>query len=120
MRSSTGSRSCLGLFGVAVGEQLRRAFEVGKQHGDLLALAFQRAAGGEDLLREIGRGVGEWAPGLGTPRADGGCGRVPASPVQTKPRPASSRTCGWAVEEFVFESVEASSQGELALAGSDR
>ena len=60
MRSSTGSRSCAGVFGIAVGEQLHGAFQVGKQDGHLLAFAFQRAARGEDFLREIGRGVGEW------------------------------------------------------------
>ena len=43
-----------GLLGIAVGEEFHRALEVGKQHGDLLALAFQGAAGGEDFLGEIG------------------------------------------------------------------
>ena len=32
------------LLGVAVGEQLHRALEVGEEHGDLLALAFQALA----------------------------------------------------------------------------
>jgi hypothetical protein len=31
------------LFGVALGEQLHGSLEVGKQDGDLLALAFQRS-----------------------------------------------------------------------------
>ena len=31
------------LLGVAVGEQLHRALEVGEEHGDLLALAFESA-----------------------------------------------------------------------------
>ena len=44
--------------GVTVGEQFHRALEVGKQHGDLLALAFQGAAGGEDLLSEVGGRIG--------------------------------------------------------------
>ena len=44
----------LGLFRVEVRDQLGGAFEVGKQHRDLLALAFQGAAGGENLLGEIG------------------------------------------------------------------
>ena len=48
-----------GLLGVAVGEQLHRALEVGKQHRDLLALAFQGTAGGQDLLGQIGGRVGE-------------------------------------------------------------
>jgi hypothetical protein len=59
MRSSTGSRSWRASSGVAVREQLHGPLQVGKQHGDLFALAFQRAAGGEDFLREIGWGVGE-------------------------------------------------------------
>jgi hypothetical protein len=33
-----------GLFRVAVGQQFHGAFEIGKQHGDLLALAFQGTA----------------------------------------------------------------------------
>ena len=36
--------------GVAVGQQLHRAFEVGKEHRHLLALAFQGTPGGQDLL----------------------------------------------------------------------
>ena len=34
-----------GLLGIAVGQEFHRALEIGKQHGDLLALAFQGAAG---------------------------------------------------------------------------
>ena len=47
--------------GIAVGEQLHRALEVGEQHGDLLALALERGFGREDLLGEVlGRvGLGE-------------------------------------------------------------
>ena len=46
------------LFGIAVGEQLHRAFHIGEQHRDLLALAFERALGGEDFLGEMLGGVG--------------------------------------------------------------
>ena len=45
------------LLGVAVGEQLHRALEVGEEHRDLLALALQRAPRGEDLLGEVLRRV---------------------------------------------------------------
>jgi hypothetical protein len=38
------------LLWVALGQQLHGPLEVGKQHRDLLALAFQGGAGGEDLL----------------------------------------------------------------------
>ena len=40
-----------GILGVAVGEEFHGAFEVRKQHRDLLAFAFQGTAGGEDFLR---------------------------------------------------------------------
>jgi hypothetical protein len=41
------------LLGIAVGEQLHRAFEVSKQHCDLFALAFEGRLGGENLLGEV-------------------------------------------------------------------
>ena len=44
------------LFGVAVGEQLHRALEIGEEDGDLLALAFEGGLGREDLLGEVLRG----------------------------------------------------------------
>ena len=49
-----------GLFRVEVADQLRRALEVGKQHRDLLALALQGAARGENLFGQMWRCVGEW------------------------------------------------------------
>jgi hypothetical protein len=49
-----------GLLWIETLNELGRALEVGKQHRDLLALAFQGAARRENLLCEIGRGVGEW------------------------------------------------------------
>ena len=51
------AEECLGGFRVEIADQLRGAFEVGKQHGDLFALAFQGTSGGEDLLDQIGWGV---------------------------------------------------------------
>ena len=47
------------LFRIAVRQQFHRALEVGKQHGDLLAFTFQRAAGGQDLLGEVWWRVGQ-------------------------------------------------------------
>ena len=41
------------LLGVAIGEQLHRALEVGEEDRDLLALAFEGGLGGEDLLGEM-------------------------------------------------------------------
>jgi hypothetical protein len=46
------------LLGVAVGEQLHRALEVGDEDGDLLALTFERGLGRQDALGEVLRGVG--------------------------------------------------------------
>jgi hypothetical protein len=45
------------LLRIAVSQQLHRAFEIGEEHRDLLALAFQGGLGGEDLLGQILRGV---------------------------------------------------------------
>ena len=63
------------LLGIAVGEQLHRALEVGEEHGDLLALALEGGLGGEDPLGEVlrrvdvgrrevgqGRAVAPWFP----------------------------------------------------------
>ena len=35
-----------------------KAYDIGKQNRDVLALAFQGTAGSENFLREIRRGVG--------------------------------------------------------------
>src|SRR5262245_11115797 len=45
-------------FRIAIGEQLHRAFEVGEEHRDLLALTLEIRLGGEDLLGEVLGGVG--------------------------------------------------------------
>jgi hypothetical protein len=45
------------LLGVAVGEQLHRTLEVGEEHRDLLALAFERGLRGEDPLGEVLGGI---------------------------------------------------------------
>lgn len=37
-----------------------KADHIGKEHGDLLALAFQRTAGSQNFLCEILRRVGAW------------------------------------------------------------
>jgi hypothetical protein len=61
------------LLGVAVGKQLHGPLQVREQHRDLLALAFQRALGGEDLLGEVRGGVGL---GRSEPRGDDRPGRA--------------------------------------------
>src|SRR5262245_42733301 len=61
---------------------LRHAAE--RPYGDLLALPFEGAAGGEDFLREIGWDVGKWGAGQGAPQEPrerkGRCQRRPSRP----------------------------------------
>ena len=91
------------LLGVALGQQLHRPLEVGKQHRDLLALAFQSGAGGEDLLGQIWRGVRQGRPVL----SRGGCYSWRWDRLWgTSPEQAAARVVdhlGMRVEEFVFE-----------------
>jgi hypothetical protein len=53
-------------FGIEATDEFCGVLEVGKEHGDLFALAFQSGAGGENLVGEMGRGVGQrrgvWLP----------------------------------------------------------
>ncbi len=58
------------LLGIAVGEELHRPLEIGEEHGDLLALAFQGGLGGEDLLGEVFGGIR-----LRGGRMNGGCAK---------------------------------------------
>jgi hypothetical protein len=53
-----GVKQLARLLGIAVGEQLHRALEVGEEDGDLLALALQGGLGGQDAFGEVFRGVG--------------------------------------------------------------
>ena len=65
MRSMHRVEELSRLLGVAVGEQLHRALEVGEEDGDLLALALQGGLRGEDLLGEVLGGVCVGGHGLG-------------------------------------------------------
>src|SRR5262249_37160316 len=72
------------LLGIAVGEELHRALEVGEEHGDLLALAFEGRLGGEDsfgeMLRHVRRRRGKsryWC-GLSSQRLPAGSTELPA------------------------------------------
>ena len=64
MWCSAGSRVA-GTSRIEVGNQLGGAFEVGKEDGDLLALAFKNAAGRQDLLGQVCWGVGKRLACLG-------------------------------------------------------
>jgi hypothetical protein len=46
-------------FGIKATDERGGVFEVGKEHRDLLALAFQGGAGGQNLIGEMGWRVGE-------------------------------------------------------------
>ena len=81
------------LLGVAVGEQLHRALEVGEQDRDLLALAFQGGLGGEDLLGEVLRGVGRRAQAKTLPAAAGAGCRAPGRTSLQNFAAAGSSSC---------------------------
>ena len=67
----SGVEELLGGFGIKAADEFRRVLEVSKQHGDLLALAFEGAAGGEDFLGEIGGRVAERRVRAGSPWGGG-------------------------------------------------
>src|SRR5262245_36661023 len=87
------------LLGVPVGEQLHRALQVGEEHCDLLALAFEGASrqkdalgqmlwrvalrGGESALYRCGRGHACW---MGASRAELGCRRERSAALLARAR----------------------------------
>jgi hypothetical protein len=81
MACRAGVEELLGGFGIEATDEFRRVFEIGKEHGDLLALALQGTTGGEDLLGEVRWGV--------RPRRTGGfpgrCGWHVTRPSVTRP-----------------------------------
>jgi hypothetical protein len=96
----------LGGFGIEAADEFRRVLEIGKQHRDLLAFAFQGAFGGEDLLGEIRRGVGEGRlpGGFRGSRGSGGSGTSGAGPDKdTIALIPGDLVC---IEEFVFEGLQ--------------
>jgi hypothetical protein len=62
---------------VTIGDKLHRAFNIGKQNCDLLALTFKRTARGPDFLGEVFRSVGP--RGVGARRGNGECRSAPAA-----------------------------------------
>src|SRR5262250_1757127 len=61
-----GGENLAGLLGAAASEQLHRAFQIGEQHGHLLAFTLQCGPGPEDLLGQVPGGirVGRTEPSL--------------------------------------------------------
>jgi hypothetical protein len=64
----------LGGFGVKAPDEFRRVLEVGKQHRHLLALACQGGTGSQDLVGQVGWGVGQWSCVWLMPLTQCGCG----------------------------------------------
>ena len=111
----------LGGFGVEALNEPGGVLEVGKEHGDLLALAFQGRAGREDLLGQVGRRVGErcWAGVLSGRAGAVGAGAA-VSPVQTR-TPSCIIALSLARNEFVFQIFQGCIvEAELPLEGADR
>ena len=71
------------LLGIAVGQQLHRALEVREQHGDLLALAFQRAPCEVRIFSA--RCLGVYVSGAGRPIRGRGEGSHGLAALQTEP-----------------------------------
>ena len=88
-----GIEQLLSRLRIEISYQLRGALEIGKEHGDLLAFAFQGAARREDFLGQIGWGIGEgcrcgrWCHGWSK-----GGGNIP---IQTSTAPSSSAASRW-------------------------
>ena len=87
--------------------QRRGADEVAEEHGDLLALAFERAPGREDLLGEMPRRV---RCGLRASGPAGGAGAGAAGPAAPTARPHSEQNFA----------VSGSSAPQAAQAGGSR
>jgi hypothetical protein len=78
-----------GLLGVPVGQELHRTLEVGEEHGDLLALAFEGGLRGQDAFGEmLGR------VGLGRSEAGGRLGRLRRSGRERSPATVAELAAG--------------------------
>jgi hypothetical protein len=91
-------------FGIEPPDEFGGVFEVGKEHGDLLALTLQGRAGRQDLVGEMGWRVGQWRPLLGW--RDGerrGCASIPG-PDQHFALGIDRQLLG--VDEFVLERLD--------------
>ena len=111
------------LLGVAVGEQLHRALEVGEEDRHLLALAFERGLGGEDLLGEVLGGIGLRGGELGLLVSSGAVRRTghrtclgAGSPRHRTDRVWQGR-CGTVPTEFHAWGVHALAPGTLDAGG---
>jgi hypothetical protein len=60
VRAPASPNACAIIVIKAVGEEFHRAFEIGKEHGDLLPFTFEGTSGGQNLLGQVLRGIGQW------------------------------------------------------------
>jgi hypothetical protein len=107
------------LFGVAIGQQLRGAFEVGEEHRHLLALAFERGPGLQDLLGEMVGNVGRRCPSRVGGRHFGG-GRLTGPDqhlaILIDGQPFGIDQLSFQVLEVFFIQVEAPPEGAVGHA----
>ena len=89
-----------GFFGIPVGEQLHGALQVGEEHRDLLALAFESALRVEDLLSQMHGRVRAWARSGSL----AGTAAVAVPLIQTSTLPSSSTARRWASMSSAFGS----------------
>ncbi len=105
------------LLGIALGQELHGALEVGEEDGDLLALAFERALGGEDFLGEVSGGV---RLGRGSSGRSGARGRdgVSAREAESGARRQVGATCGAGGRERSAASEAEACVGRVVLRAS--
>src|SRR5260370_13395760 len=90
-----GVEKLASLLGIAVGEQLHRALEVGEEDRDLLTLAFQGCLRGKDLLGEVLRRIRLRGRELGCRASPEWRGALAAELIIGRARRATGRTgCG--------------------------
>jgi hypothetical protein len=99
------------LFGVAVGEQLHRALQVGEENRDLLALALQRGLGRQNPLGKVSGSVGR-----GGRRASRGWGRLPREGYSLPAPLAELR--GWLVARAAGSTWDLDASAALLAEGS--
>jgi hypothetical protein len=99
-----GVEELLGSFGIETTDEFGGVFEVGKEHGDLLALAFQSGASREDLVGEMWWRVGEWYMFLVLPEGWWGGRRSVPSPDQHFPLLINGELLG--VDDLFLEGLQ--------------
>ena len=91
-------------------DEFQRPLQVRKEHGHLLALAFQGTPGGQDFLRQIGECErhAEHGPGALAGR-EVAAEAEPAAPIQTRTLPRSIHRQRWPSMSSFFKSSRAAS-----------